>query len=258
MTEQSESRARLSPWVTRLLLIAAFFLALEAAARGGLVSSITLSAPSDIARAVWKIASSGELYPNLWRTMLETSTAFASATVIGVPLGLALWRVPYLARVLEPYLSSLYAMPLVFFYPLLLVVFGLGPKPVITVAGAMSTIPIVLNTRVGLTEIRPIYHRLGRTLGCSPWRTVRQILLPAAAPYLFVGLRMGFIYAFIGAIAMEFVLTDVGLGFMVHYNYNFFETPKMYAYMLMGILIASAINAALGWAERAILGRSGA
>lgn len=255
MMERLGSRPRLSPWAMRVLLITTFLAALEAAVRGGLVSSITLSAPSDIANAIWKIASTGELYPNLWRTLFETGAAFMLATVIGVPLGLALWRVSYLARVLEPYLSSLYAMPLVFFYPLLLVVFGLGPKPVITVAAAMSTIPIVLNTRVGLSEIRPIYHRLGRALRCSPWRTARQILLPATAPYLFVGLRMGFIYAFIGAVAMEFVLTDVGLGFMVHYNYNFFETPRMYAYMLVGILIAGAINSALGWAERAIVRR---
>ncbi len=253
---QPHSRPWLSPWAARLLLLTAVLVLLEGVTRAGLVSSISLSAPSDIARAIWKIALDGELYPNLWRTMLEMSAAFALATVVGVPLGLALWRVPYLAQVLEPYLSSLYAMPLVFFYPLLLVIFGLGPKPVITVAAAMSAIPIVLNTRVGLSEILPIYHRLGRVLKCSPWRTFRQILLPAAAPYLFVGLRMGLIYAFIGAIAMEFVLTDVGLGFMVHYNYNFFETPKMYAYMVIGIFIAAAMNAALSRAETAVRGRS--
>ncbi len=241
-----------SPGAMRFALIAAFLLLLEAATRGGLVSSITLSPPSAVAEAIWKIALNGELWPNLARTVLETSAAFLLATAAGLPLGLALWRVPYLARVLEPYLSSLYAMPLVFFYPLLLVVLGLGPRPVIAVAAAMSTIPIVLNTRVGLAEIAPIYHRLGRVLRCSPGRTLRQILVPAAAPYLFLGLRMGLIYAFIGAIAMEFVLTDVGLGFMVHYNYNFFDTPRMYAYMVVGILLAAGINAALSRAEAAV------
>jgi len=237
------------PGAVRLALIAVFLLALEAAARAGLVSSITLAPPSAVAAAVGKIAITGELWPNLARTLLEAGTAFLIAAAAGLPLGLALWRVPYLARVLEPYLSSLYAMPLVFFYPLLLVAFGLGPRPVIAVAAAMSAIPMVLNTRVGLAEIAPIYHRLGRVLRCSGWRTLGQILLPAAAPYLFLGLRMGLIYAFIGAIAMEFVLTDVGLGFMVHYNYNFFDTPKMYAYMVLGILLAAGLNAGLSRAE---------
>ena len=67
---------------------------------------------------------------------------------------------------------------------------------------------------------------------------------------------MGFVYAFIGSMAMEFILSDVGLGFMVNYNYNYFETPKMYAYIVIGLSLPVLMNSALGKVERRIRDRS--
>jgi NitT/TauT family transport system permease protein len=154
-------------------------------------------------------------------------------------------RFRYLAQISEPYLAALYALPLVFFYPLLLALFGLGAKPIVIIATTMAFVPTAVSTRIGLTEVPEIYRRLARSVGASRLDLYRKVLFPAAVPFVFAGLKMGFVYALIGSVAMEFVLTDSGLGFAVRYNYNFFNAREMYAFVLLILLIAIALNAVL-------------
>lgn len=244
--------AVLSPTLVRWALIIGAALAIEALARSGTLSRTVVVPPSQVLDALRLITESRELFPHLGRTMLEACASFAIATAFGIPLGVLFWRVRYLARVLEPYLSALYAMPLVFFYPLLLALMGIGPWPIIAVASAMSFVPIAINTRVGFAEIPEVYPKLGRALGCSPLQMFRQLLFPAAAPHVFAGLTMGFVYALIGAIVMEFVLTDSGVGFAVQYNYHFFNSRKMYAYITVAIVLAVVINWLLSTAEKRV------
>ena len=227
---------------TRWGVVVLSVIALEALGRSGVVSRTTFVAPSVMVQALWGEAQDGALWPHLARTAFETGTAFAIGCALGIPIGILLWRVPYLARVLEPYLTALYALPLAFFYPLLLAVFGLGPAPIITIAALMASIPIVVNTRIALGEVRSIFWRLGRTLGCSTMQLYGKIVLPAAAPHLFAGVKMGFVYALIGAVAMEFILADRGLGFAVRYHYNYFDAPEMYGYVLLILVIAVLAN----------------
>ena len=241
----SERRLGLRPGPMRWLILVLFILALEAVGRLGLVSRTVWVPPSQMLVALGALAQKGVLWPHLGRTILEAAVSFGLAGLLGIPLGILLWRWPYLARITEPYLTSLYALPLVFFYPLLLAMLGLGSPPIIVIATLMAAVPIVVNARIGFAEVRDIYRRLGRSVGCSGPQMYRKILFPAAAPVLFAGLKLGFIYALIGAIAMEFVLADSGLGFAVRYHYNNFDTPEMYAYVLLNLAIAVAVNAVL-------------
>jgi NitT/TauT family transport system permease protein len=80
---------------------------------------------------------------------------------------------------------------------------------------------------------------------------VWRITLPSAAPYLFTGLKLAFAYSFIGVIAGEFILSGSGLGHGVAYAYESFENRKMYALMLLILLVAVGVNGALqAWETR--------
>lgn len=252
----TERRLGLSaPWMRAAILLGMVAL-LEVVGRSGMLSPTTFVPPSAMLVTLIELGAAGTLWPHLGRTMFEATTAFVLATLLGVPLGIVLWRVPYLARVFEPYLTAMYALPLVFFYPLLLALFGLGPAPIIVIATLMACIPVIVNARIGFSEVRDIYRRLGRSVGCSPLQLYRKVLIPAAAPALFAGLKLGFVYALIGAIAMEFVLADGGLGFAVRYHYNNFDTPEMYAYVLLNLGIAVGVNSLLLRGESGVQGRA--
>jgi NitT/TauT family transport system permease protein len=238
------------PWVMRAVLLACVAAVWELAVDAGLLMRTVIAPPSQIARAAWALSGEAELSANLARTLGEVLGSVGLAILIGVPFGLLLWRMPALFRIAGPFLSALYAVPLIFLYPVLLAWFGLGPGAVIAIAATMAAIPIILHTRVALLHVREIYWKLGRVYSGSIGRFYRKIVLPAAAPYLLAGCKLGFVYAMIGAIGMEFVLTDRGIGHAVRFYYDIFQTDRMYAYICLIIGLAMLGHGVFAWGER--------
>lgn len=226
----------------RWSLMVALVVGLELAVAGGLIRPVTLAAPSQVVATLAGLVLRGELFSHFFRTMTEMLVSFALAALLGVPLGLLLWRVAILGRITEPYLVSLYAVPLILFYPLMLALFGLGPLPIILVAGAMGFIPIVVNTTIGFTQIKTVFHKVALSMNCTWGQRYRKVLFPAAAPSILTGLKLGFIYCLIGTVAMEFVTANAGIGFSVYYYYHAFQSRPMYAYILTIILVAALAN----------------
>ncbi|MFH1490324.1 MAG: ABC transporter permease subunit, partial [Pseudomonadota bacterium] len=102
---------------------------------------------------------------------------------------------------------------------------------------------------------KTIYPKVGRSFRLSSLQVFSRIYFPAAAPYIFTGLKLGFIYALIGVIASEFILSTKGLGHLVAFSYSAFETDIMYAAMLLIVIIAVFINHVLMRIEARLYGR---
>ncbi|HET8659668.1 MAG TPA: ABC transporter permease [Micromonosporaceae bacterium] len=240
--------ARLVRW----LLFAATLAVLEVCARAGMFDPLALPAPAQILSALLRLARGEEFYTDLGRTMVTVVAAFGIGVVGGLPVGVVFWKLPLLGDVFEPYLVTMYALPTLVFYPILLAVMGLGPAPIITIASVMALIPIALNTMVALRSIPPMLPKLGRSVGCSTAQLYRKVLVPAATPLAVPGLRLGFAYAVIGTVAMEFILAVSGLGFRAGYHYRYFDVPEMYAEVLVIGVLAVLFNALFGVLERRI------
>lgn len=239
---------RLFRWAVVIALVAV----LEVVSDRKMVSPTMITAPSEMARKLIELIYEGKITKNLIRTMTETFLSFGLSSSVGIVAGILFWKAPRMARLLEPYLVSAYAVPFLLFYPVLLVLFGLGALPIIVLTAVASLVSIVLNTWVGFREIKEVYVKVGRNMNCSRAQMFQKIYFPAAKPYIFAGLKLGFVYCLIGTIAMEFILADRGLGFAVHYAYESFETPTMYAYILLIISIAVVCNSVLLRGEREV------
>jgi NitT/TauT family transport system permease protein len=240
--------ARLVRWSLPAVAVAG----VQVAAGAGLIDPLQLPAPTEIGSALVDLVRGGEFYGDLARTLMTVAAAFGIGVTAGIPLAVVLWKLPLLGDVLEPYLVTMYAMPTLLFYPVLLAVLGLGPAPIIAIASLMALIPIALGTAVALRSINPMLPKLGRSLGCGRRQLYRKVLLPAATPLAVPGLRLGFVYAVIGTIAMEFILATKGVGFRAGYAYRNFEVPKMYAYVVVVVALAVAANGLLSALERRI------
>ncbi len=233
---------RISPVQARWTIIVVFIAILEAITRTGLVRKSILIPPTEMARTLIILVLSGEVTAHFARTMIEIFVSFTIAAVLGMAVGMIFWRFSRVGKMFEPYIISLYALPMVMFYPILLIFLGLGSLPVIFITVMASTIPIILNTTIGFAEIREVLYKVARSNNCTRWQTFSKVMFPAATPFVFTGLKQGFVYALIVTVAMEFVLTDLGLGFQVHQAYQFFKTTPMYAYILLNLLIAVVAN----------------
>jgi len=103
--------------------------------------------------------------------------------------------------------------------------------------------------------VERIFIKLGRSLRATPWQMFWKVLLPAATPTIFSGIRLGFTYCLVGVIAVEFLLFSGGLGRMVSYRYFFFDSEGMYAGIALVIVIATLVNALVRRVEERIRAR---
>ena len=238
---------------------AAFVLAVigfvEFAPRVGLVSPTTLIPLSEMVDELVALLSSGTLTPHIVQTFAAVFGAFALALVVGIAGGIVLWKAESLKQILDPYLLIYYAIPFFAFYPLLIALIGLGIAPILLIAFGFSVVIIVTNTASGLGQIPEAYVLAGRDMNLSGWQLLRHVYFPASVPYVFTGLKLGFVYALIGTIASEFILADSGLGWLIAYNYNNFDIRGMYAAMLFVVVLALVMNGILSHVENRLYRR---
>jgi len=119
------------------------------------------------------------------------------------------------------------------------------PLPIILISYVMSVTVVVISTAEGLNKIPEIFFDASRSLNLTSYQSITRVQLPAAVPYIFTGLKLGFIYAFIGVIASEFILANAGLGYFVSLQYERFETAEMYASIAVIVVFAATINSVL-------------
>ncbi|WP_199254712.1 ABC transporter permease [Mycolicibacterium mengxianglii] len=239
--------------VSTLLLIFAFTAFAELGSMAGWWSDNVLPAPSVVFAEFGPMLSQGQFWTDAARTGIEVSISILAGSLIGFSAGLLFWKRPTVGRVFEPYLVSFYAVPLVLFYPVMIVLVGINATSVIILASIMAAIPMALNTAVGLNSMPPVYMKLARSLNASPRQTLFAIAIPAAGPFIAAGLRLAVVYALIGSIAMEFTTAQAGLGYRIRYLYEVFDNNQMFAYIVVVVVLSGLLTVILSVLERVML-----
>src|SRR5262245_44212494 len=160
-------------------------------------------------------AFSGTLLTHLAASMGRVYAGFGLAILLGVPLGLAIGKVPVLRKLLDPTLSVLRPIPVTAWLPLSMIFFGLGPRSAVFLVFLGAFYPILLNTIFGVRSVDPKLFEAAAMLGCDGSRMFRQVVLPAALPSIFNGLRLGHGFAWILIVVGEMTGVPTGLGSMI-------------------------------------------
>lgn len=242
MTPLASSRA--FAWVTRLaryLFIVGVLVLLQILTSNRSISELILPPLTDIAKEVWRQLWTGQLYSDLGQTGFEVGISVTGGIILGLALGVFLWRLRPVGDAFEPFLATLYAMPVVVFYPMLLVLLGLGAGPIILLSTIMVIVPVSLNTATGLREVSPILVKLSRSLNCSRFQLFSKVMFPAATPFLVPGIRLGIIYGVTGTVVMELILADKGIGFRIGDDYNNFAVTSMWAGIVIVMVLCTGI-----------------
>ncbi len=229
----------------RAALLAGLVALLELLCRTGAIDPQAVLPPSEMAAAMWTQLASGDATEPMLQTFGTVALAWLCAVAVGTGAGALLHAAPRARRAADPLLASYYAVPTFVFYPLLVALLGLGMAPLV-VLGVLSAAPaMVIGTLGGLDSVRPVLRRVARVQRLGPVRTFASVVLPAAMPSLFGGLKLALSYALIGVIAGEFILSGSGLGYAISFAYQSFDMRAMYGLMLFVLLVAAGANAAL-------------
>jgi len=238
--------SRLPPAGWTGVLLVAFIAFWQTSAVAGWVPAAIVPRFDEVVLAGIEEIEAGLFVENLASTVIATVAAHLVGSMVGLVVGVLFWRKESLGRMFEPYLVSFYAVPLVVFYPVALVVLGINDWPIIILSTVMAAIPMALNAWNGFAGIPPVYLRLADSLTASSRQTFFQVAIPAAAPLLYTGTMLAAIYALIGVVAMEFMVARNGLGSRIRYLYEAFDNPGMYFYIVstlaVSILLVGLLN----------------
>ena len=183
-------------------------------------------------------------------TLGQTFAATALALLAGIPFGYFLYRQRTFGEAYEGWLAALFAAPIVLLYPLFLVIFGRGYVTLVLMGFIPAVIPIVMKTREGLLTIPKTFLNVGRSFKVTDRDMFWKIMLPAAVPSIFTGIRLGVMYGLVNIVAIEYLIDFGGLGRIVSEMYFRFEVPGTYASILFVILVSVLFYWGFGWIER--------
>jgi len=237
------------------ILIAAIAL-LEALCLGGTIDRLTMQPPHRIVLDLVHMLSTGTLDGAIVKTLTNAGIAVVLAIVLGIGAAVLLSRFRPLRDVLDPLFATYYAIPVFAFYPLLIIVFGLGDTPQILMAFMLAVIAVIVNTLNGLDRVPRVLLKTARINQMGPIETALKITLPSAAPYILTGIKLAVAYALIGIIGAEFILSRGGMGYEISFAYTNFDNATMYPLILLILMISIGINMVLAhWEKRLMLRR---
>jgi NitT/TauT family transport system permease protein len=210
----------------------------EVVPRLGLVDATFLPPLSEVLAAWWRLAASGELATHAEASLARSLTGFGLAIAAAIPLGLLIgWYKP-VATLLTPLLEVFRNTAALALLPVFVLILGLGETSKVAIIVYACAWPILLNTVSAVRTVDPLLVKSARSLGLSPVRLFAKVVLPAAVPTIFTGIRLAGAYSILILIAAELVGAKAGLGYLITYAQFNFDVPDMYA----GIITISAIG----------------
>lgn len=212
---QAKPVSNRAAWALPVLTLIAIVGALELAARAGWVNPLIVPAPSEVAQALISLAQRSFFWENFYWTAFEAGTGFAIGVGLGFASGLFIGLSNFARKSLYPLAVAIQSTPQVAIAPLFLIWFGFGIAPRVFFAALSCFFPVLVAVVVGLNAAEQDARTLLRSFGASRWTMFCKLLLPAALPTIFAGLRLAVPSALVGAIVGEFVGGNVGLGVMV-------------------------------------------
>ncbi|MBB5392387.1 MULTISPECIES: ABC transporter permease [unclassified Herbaspirillum] len=200
---------------TGAILPLAFLLLTEACARLDIIPARLLPPPSELAQTLWSLAVRGELLPHIRASLARVLAGFAIGSLLAIALGLLVGISRRAEALLEPSFQALRAIPSLAWIPLLLLWLGIDETPKIVLIAIGAFFPVYLNLVAGIRDIDDKLIEVGTSSGLGASQLIRHILLPAALPYLFAGLRGGLSLAWMFLVAAELIATTRGVGYLL-------------------------------------------
>ena len=218
---QRKLRCRLIPLLVPMIVPLLLLIGWDVSVR--LTGTRLIPPPRDVAimlydfsfGGVYDDAFSKTIHIHFWKSVQRVYGGFLMAAALGIPLGLLIGRVRFIRALIDPTLQILRPVPVTAWLPLSMIFFGLGPRAAIFLVFLGAFFPILLNTTFGVRSVDAKLFEAASMLGCKGSSLFRQVVLPAATPSIFNGLRLGHGFAWILIVVGEMTGVPEGLGAVI-------------------------------------------
>jgi NitT/TauT family transport system permease protein len=195
---------------------------------------------------VWKLFAES----HVWITLARVGAGFVIGTIPGILLGVVMGLNRTVRLMLDTTLSAIYVLPKIAIFPIVMLMFAdpFGEGPKIAVVALSVFFLMTINTMAAVRDIDPVFLMAGRNYGARGFALLRHVIIPAAMPVIFAGLRLALGTALIVIISVEFLRAKQGVGFMTFYYWEVLNPEKMYA----GLVVVMALGVVLTYGLQAL------
>ncbi len=226
------SRANFLKIVSALILFGAWEIA------GRVPVSLAFPTFIEAMSALVRMIFDGSLWLAYGETLQPLVVGVAISAVLGIIIGLWVGLSEFFNWLFSPIFIVMQAAPLAALIPLLVLAYGIGLTSKVLVVCIMAMPVIVLNTAGAVRNTPESMKEMGRAFLASDLAIIQKIVVPAASPVIFAGLRLGISAGFIGAILAELKITPTGVGDIITYSRSIADYPSMYAAIFSIIVLA--------------------
>lgn len=233
------------------VIVVAVLAGWEALVQAGVVDSLLLPAPTEVAASLWN--DRGLLAPDLAVTLQEVLAGLLAAVAVGAALAIGMHMSSALRRALRPLVIGSQAVPIPVIAPLLILVLGFGLVPKVLLVALVCFFPVTINFYDGLRRVDPDARKLLRSFDASRWQSFRLLEAPAALPAAFTGLKVAAAVSVIGAVFAEWAGSDAGLGHALLTANGQLETARAFAATFLLFALAVGLYGLFALLERRVV-----
>ncbi|MDB5408191.1 MAG: sulfonate transporter [Rhodospirillales bacterium] len=244
-------------WISRLpallwplALPAIVLLGWQVATTRGWLAPQILPAPAAVVATLIDLARDGDITSNLAISLWRIVSGFAIGAGAGIVFGVALGVSPRLERFLGPSFRAVAQVPSLGWLPFLILIFGIGETLNYVIIAKACFVPVVLNTAGGIRNIPRQYLEVADAFRLTRTTRIFRLILPAALPQVFSGIRLALSHAWIALLVVEMLADTEGVGYMMTWGRTLFQIDVVLAGMVLIGIIGFVMDAGLRRAEK--------
>ena len=209
-------------------------------------NALFLATPFASIAALGDLWHTGDLQRAMFVSGEEFAVGFLAAAVVGVLIGLGTATFERVSLSLTPWISGLYATPIIALAPLFILWFGIGIWSKIAVVFSLVIFPVIISTEAGIRQTDPTLLEAAKSFGANQRQIFTKVSLPGAAPMILAGLRLGVGRGLIGVVVGELAGSRAGLGFVINNASQVFNMPQLFAAIIVlavaGIVLTGGLQ----------------
>jgi sulfonate transport system permease protein len=237
------------PAIIALLFPLALLALWSVSAHFGWLPPQILPSPAEEWTALLDLARSGDLARNTGISLLRVVEGFAAGSFLGLLLGIVMGLSPKTEDYFKPLFTAFAQVPTLGWIPFLMLLVGIGEPLKVLVIAKAAFVPVTLNTLAGIRAVPSSYAEVGALFRFSRWQLLRKVVLPAAVPPIFTGLRYGLTHAWNALVAVELLASAEGLGYLLVWGRQMFWLDTMMGAMLVIGIVGFALDRIMATVE---------
>ena len=226
------------PAYTTWIGIIGILIVWEVLGRSGIISALYLPTPTILLATMIEMGQDGELVSNLQASLTRIAWGFSIGAVLGILCGLVLGIFKIAEAIGNPIVHALYPVPKIALLPLIILWLGIGEISKVTIIALGVFFPVLINTYAGVKNVETLFIKVGVSFQISKINMIKKIILPAALPSVFAGLKLGAGSSLLLLVAAEMIAAKEGLGALILHYGDLMITSKL----MVGVIVLSFLG----------------